>query len=292
MKTPIKIAILLFSVVGVIVGVLIFAKSRVSPPQAVELGNPYVAHLDTLTKDINNKAQSGGDPMTAVTQSFWDEYVLLQLMIKEERVKADESDNQLDKALGEYVRVLPDAARASLRSGNTCSGIDQVAQCLKAIKPLQHSDGTAAISDEHKSTLAPLTVLVNDYREAWALSKRTSFNGNLSDAREKIEQANSYKDKEFIKDCSSLMTALDNLPRYLSNGHYYYLARQAEDLYYYRQYGSWSNFKSAYEAFKSAMSEYENATDVYGSEYIRDTQPLWNVANQGYNWAYNDGDFT
>ena len=292
MKTSIKIAILLFSVVGAIVGVFIFAKTRVDPPKATDFGNPYAQHLDTMVKSIGNVEQvSASEQMTSATKTFWNAYALLELLQKEERLEPAMGDKSLDKMLGEYVRVLPNAAFTSLKNGDVCSGISQVGDCLKSIKNLRHSDGTSAITTDYLSTLAPLTDLYNNYRSAWALTKRSSYNGDFADVKTRIEEANSYKEKEYLRDCGSLMAALDNLPRYISNSHYYYLANWAENLYYYSNYPSWEKFEYNYSEFKKAMAEYENASDVYGYSNVRDTQTLWNLANKGYNGAYNDSYF-
>lgn len=284
MNTLLKITILLLSIVGGIIGVFYFEKTRVEPPKPINLGNPYERHLNTLVKGIGDfESVDEGEQMAAATQKFRNSYALLKLMGSENRLEPAVIDGFLDKMLGEYVRVLPNAAFSSIKKKDACSELTLLGECLDSIKILKHSDGTSAVTNNFKATLKPLTALYNDYRFAWALTKRSSYNGDFADVKTRLERANRYKEKEYLRDCGSLVAALDNLPRRISNSHYYFLADRANGFSY--CYLSWSKFQQDYNDFKKAVADYRKASDVYGYKNIRDTKALLNRARKNYQVA-------
>ena len=279
MKQPIKITILIAAILLAIGGVL-FYMHRITQPPMPSTANQFATALMTDTVVITNEKS-----LEKGYARFNDELTLFQ---GEKFISTEEFDKGKEQL---YVTYAPKFVNWCFEKFHESVWNAKDHQfMLNRISTLQ----SATYSGGHRSIIEPgstpsnkmneVKSIIQDYRDAWAATHVGAF-VSLSDSRNKISRANSFKSHAYINNCTSLMQALSNVSAKLETAHYAYLASQVARLARYRNYSDLESYDNFVDQVNAVINEYdENAKDVYGKS--RSTKALIDQGGEYYSRAY------
>ena len=251
--------LLIIFTIGAIAGILVFAKTRVSPPSNLKLVDQYSANLKS-TSSIFDSIKDFSECRR--------EYLKLDDRInrfREENVIDDKtSDTYRKKIVNIYGTRLTDYGFAIFQKSVWPEA--EITAMLKMVNDLKSerlSSGEVSVNKEFLASAEKINKIMADYNAALRLSKNSAFNG-LSDASSKMSKARTYSSSEYLKNNAMLVSALNSLPSRLAQSHYNQIAGMVNSL------GSYTNVSKDYymntlvNRADKAIQEYKN-TNIYGA---------------------------
>lgn len=260
MKTSIKIALLILFSVAAVGAILIFAKTQMDPPSQIKMIDQYAAALDSDCQTMQS-ANSFGKERTlyATLNDKIERFTTEQVM---SNPTADRFRLQANAIYGRHLTEYGyNILQQSEWPGATLSNILDYIQGLTASKL---SSGDKGISEEMETSLGKLRSIIDDYHTALNLSRSTSYNG-MEDASSKIARANAYKSKNFLKNNTELVAALNALPGRVAASHYSYVERMVERLNSYTTNPKDVYLSTIVPQADAAINDYKKAS-IYGSQ--------------------------
>lgn len=284
MNKPIKILLLAVALIAAIWGVLFYMKTIVSPPQKLSFTNQYEIQLTKDIEDFRKCDQTSLEhdfvSLSDKAYRFWAESVI------------DEKsyDNNYTEIIGVYSPKFAQYCFGQFsKSVWDSNDLAWMEDRIDQLRDLTVENGSKKIMDDFNETDGKFTIIlktIQKYREARALSNKTSYSG-LQEARDRINKANQYKQDDYLKNNASLVKALNNLPSLLEASHYANLCSQVKNLANY--YICSENYYDAMsDKVVAALKEYKkNAQSVYGKERSiasleYDASCLYNAAVEYY----------
>lgn len=256
MKTPAKIIILTLCIIVAIGAVLVFIKTQLAPPGNVEFKDAYSAPLNADVEKVGTKQfpQCKSDYVKA--------YHKVNFMNQEELLSNDQADGIIVKIDTVYGNRLVGYAYRIFNSSNwPDSDLDLITSTIGALRGDRLRNGQRAITQEMDESFRQVDGILANYRSAWAFARNTGFS-SVADASSRISSIDSYRNKPYLSNNSSLMTALNNLPSAIANSHYNHVAAQVNKLGGYARM-SQSQFNSLVDQVLSTVEQYK-ATNIYG----------------------------
>lgn len=258
MRTSVKILLLVLFSIGAIAGVLVFAKTRVAPPSNLK-------PVDQYTLDLKKEC-AAYDSITDFSQSR-DEYARLDDKLKrylmENAIDAKTSDEfrkAIDKTYGDNLCAY--GLSIFQKSVWPDEQLNEMLKLIDALKPDKLSTGESAVTQNFVNSAKKINDIVGNYHAALRLSRNTSFTG-VNDASSKISKARSLRSSEYLKNNTSLVSALDAMPGRIAKSHYNYVSSRVDAL------GGYYNVSKDYYMNKlipqadKAINEYKS-TKIYG----------------------------
>ncbi len=282
MKTTSKL-LCLIAVVGAIFAAMWFAHYIVTPPnQQVEKSNQYLADLNNCIDTLKNASTEQQDNL------FLKYLSRIRIFEKEERINASAVDDFYRKLLDLYAPLFTkECFNKFTKNMWYKSDHDKMLNIISALKEVKCSNGQKALSPEHLSSLNSIEKIIKDYDDAWAVSRRTAFNGSVDSAIETINKATKYASDEWLQHCTALCQALKNVRSSIAASHYNYLLREVADFEKLDpRKATETHYKSVANKLKWELEEYDNkATGLYGSR--KDTKTLYERRENAMTKAYN-----
>ena len=199
MKVAVKIVILILAVTLAIGGVMIYAKTKVEPPQAPHQTNQYMNDLSKCYNSfgkVNNGVQE--DSILFVT---WNR---INIYAQEDKISKKEADNGLDVLLGKYTPLFLQRSFNLFKQSSWYENDHQyMLWAIKELRKIKHADGSSALKQTAKDSLAQVENIISRYRHALAISKHTHFTG-VSNAQSTITQARQYANDTWLSNCTDL----------------------------------------------------------------------------------------
>lgn len=279
MKVAVKIVILILAVTLAIGGVMIYAKTKVEPPQAPHQTNQYMNDLSKCYSSfgkVNNGVQE--DSILFVT---WNR---INIYAQEDKISKKEADNGLDMLLGRYTPLFLKRSFALFKQSTWYENDHQyMLWTIKELRKIKHADGSLALKQTTKDSLTQVENIISRYNQARAISKHTHFSG-VANAQSTISQARQFANDTWLSNCTDLVRALNNVKPSIAESHYNYASSMVEKLSQYRYYSKDYYDNTLVPQVDAAVSEYDNkASALYGSK--KNVDALWNRAKSYYNDA-------
>lgn len=275
MRTTLKLLLLIVAVVGGVIAIMVFAKTRVAPPGKVETMNQYTAHLDSVTREFVSVTEM--DSVIAGNNAINHK---VRLMNREGYITDAQADKAQRSADSTYAERMKEYSYrtfgASVWPELSLSAISSMANYITAQKLL---NGNSSISDAQKSEIAKIRGVISKYKEAWAFSKNTGFS-SVDNARTKVSKARAYKAEKYLSNNSALVSALDAMPRRIADNHYSYVAAKVHQLGNYHL--DKESYKSLVRTVSSAINEYKGASYCSNKPSITDLENLANNYVENY----------
>lgn len=259
MKTAIKILLLLLFSIGAIVGVLVFAKTRVAPPSNIKLVDQYFENIKSSFDSFES--------IKDFTQSR-KEYSRL-----DDKLKRFLSENVIDQETSDEYRQRIDASFGSSlisygfgllqKSVWPEEKLDDLLSMLVSLNSDKLSNGKPAVNADFIQSANRLNTIVDEYHTALRLSRNTSFSG-VNEASAKISKAENYLNREYLVNNSNLVNSLKSLPGKVAQSHYSYVSGIVGSL------GGYTNVDKDYymntliPRADNAIMEYKG-TKIYGN---------------------------
>lgn len=259
MKTSIKILLLMISVFLVTAAVLVFEKTRVSPPGGVKIENQFDRNLEQCVDAYKNDGN-----FKAMRQSYIDNDDKIRLYYSENFIDAKAADDyrkKIDEKYGDSLiefgydtfnkPVWPDETLSTL-----VANLDQLSGD-------QLTDGTSAVSQDFKKEANKIKEILGDYQKAWALARSGGFS-SVDDAARRISDANMYASMNYLQNNSALVSALRELPARLAAAHYNHVSAAISSLGNFRNMSYDHYMDVLIPKVQDVLDGYKN-TNIYGS---------------------------
>lgn len=286
MKVAVKIVILILAVTLAIGGVMIYAKTKMDPPQSPRQTNQYMNDLskcyDSFGK-VNNGVQE--DSILYVT---WNR---INIYAQEDKISRKDADNGLDILMEKYTPLFLKRSFALFKQSTWYETDHQyMLRTIKELRKVKHADGSLALKQTTNDSLSQVENIINRYNQARVISRHTHFSG-VANAQSTISQARQYANDTWLSNCTDLVRALNNVKPSIAESHYIYASSMVEKLSQYRYYSREYYDNTLVPQVDAAVTEYDNkASALYGSK--KNVDALWNRAKTYYNEAsmYFQGD--
>lgn len=253
---PIKIIILLLTFIGVVTFILVYIE-EVAPPKGVMLSNE---HYESAEEDVNN----------IKVEDFWRVLVKLGIYKKESFISEQEHELLETSFVKNYVPVFYAFCQDKfLKSEWEKQDIVYMRERVKALRPLMSR--ITDVDDNSNAKLDSVMMVIDAYGNAWALVRRakhmeeSGYFKSVSDAKEKIKKAKSYRSQNPLKNCKSLFVELGNVKKNVAEAHYKSLEKKVEGL---RKYDEMTEeeYNSLAVNINIQINEYKNNISVYAVE--------------------------
>ncbi len=285
MNKSVKILLLAVAVIIAIGGVLLFMKTIVSPPQDLEFKNQYEL---ALNQKIEGFKKVDSDNLER-------EFVTLTDLAHRFKAESSIDDKLFDKEYTEIIGVYsPKFAQYCFaqfqKSVWDANDLKWMEERISQLRNLTIEDGSRRIMDSYSEVNGKFSIIlktIGKYREASDLVNSTRYSG-IADARAKIQQANRFKQDDYLRNNASLMKALNSLPSRLETSHYAALRTKVNTLSNYYNYSA-ESYDALSDNILAALKEYKNnAKSIYGvsrslSELEAEASMYYNEAVEYYN---------
>ena len=258
---------------------MVYAKTIVDPPKELKQVDQYSFDLG---KSLNGFSQISSATLedslfAAITNK-------ISIFKKEKKLDSKEMDSNLDRLSGMYAPLFLKRSFSKFQQ-SSWDGNDHsyMLQVIGTLKQMKHSDGSRVVVKNTLDSLNKIEKIISDYRKARALTSHTAFNG-ISNAKSVINQAKQYAQDPWLSNCTSLVSALNNVRTSIGQSHFRRISAIVDKLSQYRYVSEDFYNNTLVPQVDAAITEYEkNASSLYGSK--QNTGPLWDRAKRYYDSA-------
>lgn len=255
MKTTYKILILCVSVIIAVGAVMIYAKTSVSPPEAVKDKDRYAENLDEAEEQLKKDA----------TDVAFDEIVCRAVIFRQEKKISDGGyDSTINAAVAAYVpgflsKCLNNFSQSSWDNGV----INSMNPRFTELRNVKLSNGSTALTSEHQATINKINGIIGNYHRALQVCRATGFHG-IDAARNTINTANTLASDPYLKNNTSLVSDLRSVRSAIGESHYRWLEVRVNRL---SSDSLWGDDLEAYaNAVQNDLDQYKsNASSLYGN---------------------------
>ena len=242
---------------GFVLGVAYFAKSIVEPPMQTEFDN---LHLISLHDDVMSLEQH---PTNSRADSVFD-YTLhaARFWSGEQLITIGESDTIIEELVNKYTPIFLRSAHKYFEGASwNKTKNDALNEKAHLLKSLRHQTTRKYTLDgDLRIQVDSVKIIIGTYNEAKKLAENTNF-VSLDNSRSKIETAKDYAKWVYLKNCTSLISQLDELPKKLENSHFSYLKKRVDSL-------ASCYDRATFNDVAQEIKEYsDHANDVYGTSH-------------------------
>lgn len=281
MKTTVKIAIIVFSIIAAIGFVMVYARTKVEPPSQLKQILQYQEDIVDLSKEIAivNSADSEDELLNKGL-------IQIHVFVKESKMQTDEADSCMDLVLRNYSACFLRRCYASFNTTDWSSfDHDYMLSQADGLIGLTHFDNTLAFRLCTIDSLKLVINVINDYRDAQRISMSSFFNG-YRNAGYLISKAEEYSNAKYLSNITSLVFNLKSLKNRLASSCYNYAVTELEKLEDYWSYSKGYYFETLVPHVNQVLKDYDdNAASVFGSK--QDISHLWSRARDSYRQANN-----
>ncbi len=254
MKTTYKILILCVSVIIAVSAVMIYAKTSVSPPEAVKEKDRYTENLKETQNRLNNNASD---------TLFDNEVCRAEIFRNEEKITDGCYDSTINAAVAAYVPgFLNQCLNHFSQSSWSNDVINAMSPRFTELRNVKLSNGATALTADHQAAMSKINGIIGNYRRALQVCRSTGFHG-IDAARNTINTANSLADDQYLKNNTSLVSNLRTVRSAIGESHYRWLEVRVNRL------------NSLYEP---ALSNYANQVQTDLDEYKKYAASLYGSA--------------
>ena len=275
-NTAIKIVILVGLLVLVIGAVLIFLPTIITPPSDVPIIN---THKHTIEKGIASLSEH--KPIV-FNDSTYDQIVSkMRLYRTEEFLTEEELDEQTVSLVEEYFPIFRDYCYNCFNN-SVWNESDHKAILIKAnhMRSLRiKNNKKSPLTNFQTSEINKIQNIIEQYRQAKQISGYRTFI-SIDDANKKIELAEQYANKEYIRNCTDLVYKLAEVKTNIGNSHYKKVENIVNEMSDY-EYMEKDDFLSLVDIVDDKINEYSNNSGKYGSA-VNSVSALKNKATEYY----------
>lgn len=225
-KTIIKASLLVVAILLSIYGVLHWKHTVVDPPKQLEFDN---SHLVDLSKSISKVS------IDSLEIGYQECQYKLRRYQKEELINQQEATTKLEDLVGIYTPYFITKSKTAFSNSvwdKKSWSHSFMIKRIEELKNLTRYDGNKIIdaTSTYITDMNDINAIIKKYNDAWELSNWTRFR-SISTTKERVSQANTYKNDTYLKNCTKLVEALNELPSKIRKNHLNYLTNLASDLY-------------------------------------------------------------
>jgi len=275
-----KLTLIISAAIAVIMGILFFIKTIVSPPQQIQFSNQHLISLQ------QNVAKMKGDLGIRTADSILSATLYAaQLYQQEGFVDTISSGHIRQQIVSHYVPCFAANYRNYFSNSEWNNRQNnELRQKAKYLIGLNiQSDGKPLLTDSLRQLVDSVNIILGQYDDAEKLC-RNSYFINIIESERVIKLAKKYASMNPLCNCSTLVKQLNAVNEKLESSHYKELKNMVDELDLYTYYSKDYYQNTLAPKVYAAIKEYkENAQRIYG--ICEPTQSLENQAKEKYNKA-------
>ena len=279
MKTAIKILILLLAVTAAIGGVMVYAKTKVTPPVALRQINQYEIDIQSLVSEVSKAKDAKSED-----ELFAKGFDRIHVFYQEGKMDATITDKSLDKIVGSYSPKFMKRCFASFSQSDWRNDTHNYILSQSAfLKKIAHTDETNVITKSTSDSLLLISTIIGDFRDAKRISRISTFT-SYENARSAISKARTYAKNPYLSNCRTLVNNLNVVRNRLAKSCYNQVLSKVDELGKYRFYTKDYYDNTLVPQVDKIVTNYDNkAAAIFGSK--ENVNALWNRAKSHYNDA-------
>lgn len=262
-NTLIKAALLTVAIALSVFCILRWKHTVVDPPQQLEFDNFHDKELEKSISMIDIDSLENG---------YFECMYKLRRYHNEGLIDNSSADSHLEDLLNAYI------PKFIIKSNNTFNNSrwdvapwdhSFMETRIKELKQIKKLDGASAIetSSEYMSGLNSILAVIEKFDAAWQLARKTEFR-SIATTKERVAQANIYKNDNKLKKCVALVAALNDLPAKIKINHMWYLSSLYNDLYC-ANLGDYNDYYTKFTDFFAKCRVFENYYNSTDTEKIK-----------------------
>ena len=275
-NTSKKILILGGVIAIAVAGILFFYPTIVSPPIDVPIEN---LHKSSVEANINDFSDTES---TSYNDSIYKIVIdKLSLYKREEFMTEEEIDYQTKSLVQKYLPIFTKLSNAKFRVSTWReSDHKTMLERIAHLRTLKVDYGeTSAVAGSYESDLRRIEQIISNYKKAKEVATYSTFY-SVSDANNKIQDAENYRIMDPLSNCTELTTRLAAVKCNIGNSHYYQIESKVNNMANYRNMTE-ETFNSLMSVANSKIQEYDNNRSKYGHN-AKTTESLRQKAAEYY----------
>lgn len=265
-RTGIKVLLLVVGVVLCVGGILVFYKTKVSPPTIVKYGNQHLSYLNGEIKTLKD----GKEQNDTLLFNIMDE---LSWYHRDDFINLQEYGVLTDSLAKAYVPIFISTSKAVFKQDIWEEAkLNEILSHISMLRGWITNSGDPVIGGSLAQGLKDIENTIGQYRKAWSIARSTTFHG-IASAKSVIDDARYYSNLTVLQSCSSLMEALSNLAPTLEKQHFNILTSKVRTLENGWLYTNQDNYNARLTSASNAIKEYNGARSIYGG-YASNTSAL------------------
>lgn len=260
MRVVVKILILLVAVILAVGGIMIYAKTKVEPPVALETVDQFA---DDLEK--SNLAIIQGEDIVEINYNYSSAIEKINIFQLENKIDPTTADISLENVAASFASLFMQFCYEEFEWASC--GSENHEWMLYRIQELNNhrrTDGAKVLHNSTSDSLEHVSEIIANYKQAYIISRKNTFT-NLSDARTTINQAERYANDRYLSNCSDLVSALNSVKGNIAKSHYDYASSQVDELSRYSYLSKDFYEDKLVPHVNSVLYEYKEAVALYGS---------------------------
>ena len=269
MKNTSKVILLILGCIIAVGAILLFAKTRVSPPTEIEYVDNFPNVLSQHCLEIDTV--SGFDNSRLSYLALSDK---INRFLLEEKISTDVADLNRKHIAEIYGNRLVDKCYNILR-GNIWpeTDIKEATELMEELSNARLSNDSPAATPLFFSNVENFNKTIRNYRDALALNRKAYYSpSNTTYGDDIIKQAQKYKNMQYLSNNTNLVAVLNKIPGKVADSHYAHIQRLISNLSnYVYNYEDKDDFLSAYESIQAEIDKYIKKASVYGISNMKDS---------------------
>lgn len=271
MKISIKILLLVIAIIVCVAAVLVFQKTIMQPPVPTKTINQFDKAMNAEVENFR-KMQS----VDSLETKYFYIINFAEFLNSQNRISESEEVEEVTNFINLYVPKFTQWSyylfSKPIWHQQDLYFIEERIAVLKKF----NINGNPIVSSSDKLELNKILSILDDFNEAKTLARQTSFTG-IPQTKNKLSRAETYANKEYLKNNKALVTSLRELKGKIGKSHYYKIRSQVNDLKYFSQYSK-DEFKKKVRIIIDEIDQYDNvAKTLYGEKL--DVASLKNTVN-------------
>lgn len=292
MKNVVSKSIILAVALAIAIGsVLIFVRYVVNPPEDISA----VATADDIFNPDIKKTVSSFNPDSLTlkeAENTYDAIVDRANIFNDDELINDKSvfDKAIAEASEKFTKSIISWSIDKFNKSTWNTGDHEVMiRLITKMRKVSIEEGSKkALSPESLASLTEIESVVNDFKKAWTVTRKTNFTDyqNVTSVR---NEARSYATKRYLSNCRNLVNALNVIGEKQENSCYNQLHRTVERLQYLYYFENRKAYENESKRIYGLIKEFKE-TNVFGvstanhAKILADMQDRFDRNAENHDW--------
>ncbi len=286
-KPLIKSLILVIALTMAIGGVLFFIQTVVSPPENIKAEDVHTSDIQKVANSYNpdtlelNEAEKQFDVIVNRAELYREDSLI------SEKACDNAISCSADKFSAKFAKWSMDKFGQSIWSHSDHTTMSRIINKLRNVKVDQGSK--KALESKDLASLTKIENIIGEYGNAWKIAKQTTFI-NYDDAALKRKKAESLAMKDYLKNCTGLVIALNSVGKKLETSCFYQLKRRVNNLQKLHSFSTKSAYDNESSQVYDLIQGFEK-THAFGvstsahAQVLKDLQDYFDRSAENYEWT-------
>lgn len=285
----VKSLILALAIAIAVGGVLFFIQTVVSPPEDIKIEDSHTIDIQKYSASYKPDSLGVAEAEKVLDAIFDRARIYQEDSFIEQKIYDEVITNSTEKFSDTFVKWSMNKFSMATWNSNDHAVMMRIINKLRAVKIDQGAK--EALCSSSLASLTKIEYIINEYRQAWAATRQTSFTPwNYDDARNKRSNAESFAGKPYLSDCLNLVNALNSVGEKLEKSCYYQLTQRVNKLQYRYSFSSKEAYDNESSRVYDLIQNFEK-TNAFGistaahAKVLKDLQDSYDKAAENHEWS-------